>query len=227
MNCPGKAIWMFVPLVHSESTLGPGDLSTDVAGVGDVIDQVISFDVSLYIFDCKCQKKTMKKSHVLVLRKRSIPWYLCGISPTSDIWTIILFVYLSFCWPYLNFPLIYCPLRMSPRALFVSVMWAPSRNGAVNIQWVHQTPWREIKRRKKLGTIRKKEIMPLEEKICYVCVEPQWSSLHSMRADSDTFQPPFAGINITCSVFQFKVDRVRENIWATHKITYFGNIFTV
>ena len=52
---------MFVPLVHSESTLGPGDLSIDVAGVGDVIDQVISFDVSLYIFDCKCQKKNDEK----------------------------------------------------------------------------------------------------------------------------------------------------------------------
>ena len=186
---------------------------------------LIRWLASMWVFiflTVNVRKKTMKKSHVLVLRKRSIPWYLCGISPTSDIWTIILFVYLSFCWPYLNFPLIYCPLRMSPRALFVSVMWAPSRNGAVNIQWVHQTPWREIKRRKKLWTIWKKEIMPLEEKIWICCVKSVWSHDEVVCILWEQIlillSLLFAGINITCSVYQFKMDRFREKFGQQTKL---------
>ena len=172
----------------------------------------------------------IKKSHVLVLRKRFIPWYLCQMSPTSDIWTIILVVYLSFCWLYLNFPLIYCPLRMSPRALFVSVMWAPSRNGAVNIQWVHQTPWREIKRRKKLGTIWRKGIRLLWEKNWIWCVMSVWSHNEVVCILWEQIlillSLLFAGINITCSVFQFKVDRFRQKLGQLTKLHILA-IFTV
>ena len=152
------------------------------------------------------------------------------MSPTSDIWTIILLLYLSFCWPYLNFPLIYCPLRMSPRALFVSVMWAPSRNGAVNIQWVHQNPWREIKRRKKLRTIWRKGIRLLWEKNWIWCVMSVWSHNEVVcilwEQTLILLSLLFAGINITCSVFQFKVDRFREKFGQLTKLHILA-IFTV
>ena len=180
---------------------------------------------------CNCQKKRWKKSHVLVLRKRFIPWYLCQMSTTSNIWTLILLVYLSLCWPYLNFPLIYCPLRMSPRALFVSVMWTPSRNGAVNIQWVHQTPWREIKRRKKLGIIWRKKIMPLEEKIWICCVMSVWSHNEVVCILWEQIlillSLLFAGINITCSRISIQSGSFSRKVWATYKITYFGYIYSL
>ena len=149
--------------------------------------------------------------------------FMPNVTNEWTIWTIILPVFFVFMfWPYLNFPLIHCPLRMSPRALFVSVMWAPSRNGAVNIQWVHQTPWREIKRRKKLGTIRKKEIMPLEEKIWICCVKSVWSHDEVVCILWEQIlillSLLFAGINITCSVYQFKMDRFREKFGQQTKL---------
>ena len=36
--------------VHSQAISRPGDLPTDIAGVGDVTDNVLGFNVSLYIF---------------------------------------------------------------------------------------------------------------------------------------------------------------------------------
>ena len=149
------------------------------------------------------------------------------MSPTSDIWTTILLLYSSFCWPYLNFPLIYCPLRMSPRALFVSVMWAPSRNGAVNIQWVHQNPWREIKRRNNLKEGNQALVRKDSNMLCYVCVEPQWSSLHSMRADSDTSQPPFCWNKHHMLSISIQSGSFSRKVWATYKITYFGYIYSL
>ena len=148
------------------------------------------------------------------------------MSTTSNIWTIILLVCLSFCWPYLNFPRIHCPLRMSPRALFVSVMWAPSRNGAVSIQWVHQPPWREIKRKKKIVTIRRKGIRLLWEKIWVCCIMSVWSHNEVVcilwEQALILLSLLFAGINIACSVFQFKVDRFREKFGQHTKLSNYS-----
>ena len=42
----GYSIQMHAPFVNSQSILGPGDLSTDIARVGDVVSDVICFNVS-------------------------------------------------------------------------------------------------------------------------------------------------------------------------------------
>ena len=154
------------------------------------------------------------------------------MSTTSNIWTIILLVCLSFCWPYLNFPRIHCPLRMSPRALFVSVMWAPSRNGAVSIQWVHQPPWREIKRKKKIVTIRRKGIRLLWEKIWVCCIMSVWSHNEVVCILWEyiliLLSLLFTGMNITCLLsVSIQNGSCSRKVWATNKITYCCYIYSL
>ena len=61
--------------------------------------------------------------------------------------------------------------------------------------------------------------------LCYVCVEPQWSSLHSMRADSDTSQPPFCWNKHHMLSISIQSGSFSRKVWASNKITYFGYIY--
>ena len=70
---------MFVTLVYSESTLGPRDLSTDIAGGGDVIGQVISFNVSLYILPTPFFSTNVTSPHSSLYV--SMDYFICSSSP--------------------------------------------------------------------------------------------------------------------------------------------------